>query len=169
MGKGTLYGRVYKVVLSADDPTKATISCVLDGDKLDGKAKEFHSPDNIVVTQNYAYIQEDPNGYPDTDDKAHYARLYQYNLNTGEIKTVLECDQLAAASNGIGNATSTWEITGMIDISETIGVEDTFIMITQNHGWEPTDGSAFTDPKASTDPNSRKEGSQMFVVKGLAN
>ncbi|OQD42941.1 phosphatase [Croceivirga radicis] len=169
VGKGTLYGRVYKVVLSADDPTKATISCVLDGDKLDGKAKEFHSPDNIVVTQNYAYIQEDPNGYPDTDDKAHYARLYQYNLNTGEIKTVLECDQLAAASNGIGNATSTWEITGMIDISETIGVEDTFIMITQNHGWEPTDGSAFTDPKASTDPNSRKEGSQMFVVKGLAN
>lgn len=169
VGKGTLYGRIYKVVLSEDDPTKATITCVLDGDKLDGIAKAFHSPDNIVVTKNYAYIQEDPNGYPDTPDKTHYAQLYQYNLNTGELKTVLECDQEAAASNGIGTIDRTWEITGMIDVSKTIGVEDSFIMITQNHGWEPADGSAFTDPLANADADSRKEGSQMFLVKGLPN
>jgi len=169
VGKGTLYGRVYKVVLSEEDPTKATITCVLDGDKFDGKAKEFHSPDNILVTKNYAYIQEDPNGYPDTPDKSHYAQLYQYNLNTGELKTVLECDQEAASNNGVGTLDRNWEITGMIDISETIGMEDSFIMITQNHGWEPADGSAFTDPLANSDPSSRKEGSQMFVVKGLPN
>ncbi len=169
VGKGTLYGRVYKMVLDADDPTKGTISCVLDGDKLDGKAKAFHSPDNILVTKNYAYIQEDPNGYPDTPDKDHFAQLYQYNLNTGEIKTILECDQIAASSNGIGSPDRNWEITGMIDISKTIGIKDSYIMITQNHGWEPADGSAFTDPLANPDPNSRKEGSQMFVVTGLPN
>ncbi|WP_298485570.1 alkaline phosphatase PhoX [uncultured Maribacter sp.] len=169
VGKGSTYGRVYKVVLDKEDPTKATISCVLDGDKLDGKAKAFHSPDNIVVTKNYAYIQEDPNGYPDTTDKAHYAQLYQYNLNTGELKTVLECDQVAAAAAGVGNADRNWEITGMIDVSETLGVEDTFIMITQNHGWEPADGSAFTDSMANAQANSRKEGSQLFVLKGLSN
>ncbi len=169
VGKGTLYGRVYKVVLDKNDPTKATISCVLDGDKLDGKAKAFHSPDNIVVTKNYAYIQEDPNGYPDTADKAHYAQLYQYNLNNGELKTVLECDQNSAAANGVGNTEKNWEITGMIDVSETIGVEDSFIMITQNHGWEPADGSAFTDPLANSSADTRKEGSQLFLLKGLAN
>jgi len=169
VGKGTLYGRIYKVILSDNDPTKATISCVLDGDKLEGKAKAFHSPDNIVVSKNFAYIQEDPNGYPDTADKSHYAQLYQYNLNTGELKTVLECDQTAAAANGIGSTEKNWEITGMIDVSETLGMDDTFIMITQNHGWEAADGSAFTDPLANPDADSRKEGSQLFVVKGLSN
>jgi hypothetical protein len=169
VGKGTLYGRVYKLVLSENDPTKGTITCVLDGDMLDGKAKSFHSPDNIVVTENYAYIQEDPNGYPDTADKAHYAQLYQYNLNNGELKTVLECDQDAAAANGIGTTDNNWEITGMIDVSKELGIDNTFIMITQNHGWVPADGSGFTDPMANSSADATKEGSQLFVLKGLPN
>lgn len=168
IGKGTLYGRVYRVVLDENDPTKAKITCVLDGDKKGGKAWGFHSPDNIVVTENYAYIQEDPNGYADDPVREHFARLYQYNLNTGELKVVLECDQEAAAAAGIGRTSKNWEITGMIDISEETGKEGTFLMITQNHGWEKADGTAFTDPKANPLGNSRKEGSQLFVVEGLA-
>jgi len=165
VGKGTLYGRIYKVVLNENDPTGAgKITCVLDGDNLTGVAKAFHSPDNILVTQNYAYIQEDPNGYPDTQDKTHYARLYQYNLNTGELKVVLECDQVTAAANGIGTTDRTWELTGMIDISDIIGKPETFILITQNHGWE---NAKFTDPKANPDLTNRTEGSQMYVIQGL--
>ena len=61
-----------------------------------------------------------------------------------------------------------WEITGMIDISDVINVNDTFLMITQNHGWEKADGTPFTDPKANPDvANSRKEGSMLYVIKGL--
>ena len=52
--------------------------------------------DNLCVTQNYVYIQEDPNGYFDTADKMHFAQLYQYNIQTGALKVVLECDQNAA-------------------------------------------------------------------------
>ncbi|WP_405350099.1 alkaline phosphatase PhoX [Nonlabens sp. Asnod3-H03] len=169
VGKGSLYGRIYKVELNENDPTgPAKITCVLDGDKQGGKAWGFHSPDNILVTENYAYIQEDPNGYFDDAARTHYARLYQYNLNTGELKTVLECDQVAAAAAGIGTENSIWEITGMIDISETIGVDNTFLVMTQNHGWEPADGSAFTDPTAVSDvASSRKEGSMMYVISGL--
>ncbi len=167
VGKGTIYGRIYKVVLDANNPLKATISCVLDGDKLDGKAKAFHSPDNILVTENYAYIQEDPNGYPDTPEKTHYSRLYQYNLNTGVLKDVLECDQVAAAAAGIGTESRVWELTGMIDISDIIDVPESFLLMTQNHGWEKADGTAFTDPKANMAADSRKEGSQMYIVKGL--
>ncbi|NMM47464.1 alkaline phosphatase PhoX [Marinigracilibium pacificum] len=168
-GKGTFYGRIYKVELNDTDPTGAAkITCVLDGDILDGKAASFHSPDNIVVTENFAYIQEDPNGYPDTPAKTHYARLYQYNLNTGELKTVLECDQVAAAAQGYGSATSIWEITGMIDISDIIGVDETFLVITQNHGWEKEDGTPFTDPKAMTNiGESTKEGSMLYIINGL--
>ncbi|WP_276168674.1 phosphatase [Zobellia alginiliquefaciens] len=167
LGKGTAFGRIYKVVLDENDPLKGTITCVLDGDKLDGMAKNFLSPDNITVTKNYAYIQEDPAATPDSPEKTHYARLYQYNLNTGELKTVLECDQASAVAQGYGNLDTTWEIEGMIDVSDIIGVEDSFVICFQNHGWVPADGSAFTDPKANMDPNSNKEGSQLFVIKGL--
>ena len=168
-GKGTTYGRIYKLQLNEKDPTKGgKITCVLDGDLPNGKAKSFHSPDNILVTKNYAYIQEDPNGYADTPDKAHFARLYQYNLNTGELKTVLECDQEKAAAQGYGTVSNEWEITGMIDVSDILKIEGTFLLITQNHGWEKKDGTPFTDPKANPDlANSRKEGSQLYLLKGL--
>lgn len=166
IGKGTLYGRIYKVVLNENDPTGAgTITCILDGDKLDGKAKAFHSPDNILVTENYVYIQEDPNGYPDTADKSHFAYMYQYDLNSEKLKVVLECDQEKAEAMGYGPTSNNWEITGMIDISETIGVQKTFLLITQNHGWVPNEGS-FTDPLANPNPDSN-EGSMLYVLRGL--
>ncbi|TCP22625.1 hypothetical protein EV195_11154 [Tenacibaculum skagerrakense] len=167
-GKGTFLGRIYKVVLNDTDPTGAAkITCVLDGDKIGGKAEGFHSPDNILVTENYAYIQEDPNGYLDTSVNG-YAKLYQYNLNTGEIKTVLECDQNRAADLGYGSNTRNWEITGMIDVTEVVNNgKNTFIVITQNHGWEPADGTSFTDPMANPDLANRKEGSVLHIITGL--
>jgi len=168
VGKGSIYGRIYKVVLNANDPAGAgTITCILDGDLTNGVAKAFHSPDNILVTENYAYIQEDPNGYFDTADKTHYARLYQYNLNTGALKVVLECDQTTAAVQGYGPVDRIWELTGMIDISDVTGIDESFILITQNHGWEPADGSALKAPNANPSPDSRKEGSMLYVVQGL--
>jgi hypothetical protein len=163
VGKGTVYGRIYKVVLDANDPTKATITCVLDGDKLTGIAKQFQSPDNVLVTKNYVYIQEDPNGYFDTPEKTHFPYLYQYNISTGALKVVLECDQTAAASAGYGVTTTDWELTGMIDVSDIIGVEGSFLIATQNHGWNNT---AFTDPKANPTPTSN-EGSSLHLIKGL--
>lgn len=166
-GKGTFNGRIYKVFLNATDPTgPAKITCVLDGDKVGGKAEMFHSPDNILVTENYAYIQEDPNGQRDTNTNG-YAKLYQYNLNTGTLKTVLECDQNRAASLGYGPTNDLWEITGMIDVTDVVNTgENTFLLITQNHGWEPADGTSFTDPKAKADM-STKEGSMLYLIKGL--
>lgn len=169
VGKGTRLGRIYKVVLNETDPTGAcTITCVLDGDKEGGKADGFHSPDNILVTENYAYIQEDPNGYADLNpDIVGYAKLYQYNLTTGTVKTVLECDQDRAATIGYGTDRM-WEITGMIDITDIVSNGDNnFLLITQNHGWNPADGTSFTDPKANPDLANRREGSQLYLIKGL--
>ena len=168
IGKGSVLGRVYKVTLNESDPTGACkITCVLDGDKIGGKAQGFHSPDNILVTENYAYIQEDPNGYLDTTVNG-YAKLYQYNLTTGEIKTVLECDQNRAAGLGYGKTTSRWEITGMIDVTDIVNNgSNNFLLITQNHGWEPADGTSFTDPKANANLANRKEGSMLYLIKGL--
>lgn len=171
VGKGTLLGRIYKVTLNDTDPTGAAkITCVLDGDKEGGKADGFHSPDNILVTENYAYIQEDPNGYASLNpDITGYAKLYQYHLTTGDLKTVLECDQDTAASLGYGTTDRRWELTGMIDVTETVNNgKNTFLLITQNHGWENADGTAYTDPKAnSAIEDSRKEGSVLHLITGL--
>jgi len=167
-GKGSALGRVYKVTLNETDPTgPATITCVLDGDIVGGVAEGFHSPDNILVTENYAYIQEDPNGYLDTSVNG-YAKLYQYNLNTGELKTVLEADQARAESLGYGSTSRTWEITGMIDVTDVVNNgENTFLVMTQNHGWEPADGTSFTDPLANPNLSNTKEGSILYLIKGL--
>lgn len=167
-GKGNEYGRVYEVQLNETDPTKSgKITCVLDGDNLQGQAKHFQSPDNIVVTENYAYIQEDPNGYFDLPEKTHFASLYQYNLNTKELKKVLEVDQNSAKAQGYAEDKKTWELTGMIDVSDIINHPNTFLLITQCHGWEPKDGSSFTDKQANPDMENRKEGSILYVIQGL--
>ncbi|MBE7660830.1 alkaline phosphatase PhoX [Tenacibaculum finnmarkense] len=170
VGKGAILGRVYKVVLNENDPTGAAkITCVLDADIVGGKADGFHSPDNIVVTENYAYIQEDPNGYAAVNSAiVGYSKLYQYNLNTGVVKTVLECDQERAASLGYGRTSKYWEITGMVDVTDIVNNgTSSFLVTTQNHGWEPADGTSFTDPKANTDLENRKEGSVLHLITGL--
>lgn len=176
VGKGTLTGRIYKVVLNESDPTgAATITCILDGDEgIDNgsaKAAAFHSPDNVLATENYIYIQEDPNGITSVKSAAdHFAYLYQYNLNTEELKVVLECDQSTASSMGYGNTSQTWELTGMIDVTDLVNNgENTFLIMTQNHGWERENGLPFTDPDAVADLNNSdsKEGSVLFTIKGL--
>ncbi|GAA3626169.1 phosphatase [Flavivirga jejuensis] len=166
-GKGTISGRIYKVTLNDTDPTGAAkITCVLDGDIVGGTAEEFLSPDNILVTENYAYIQEDP-AIAGTGNKAHYARLYQYNLNSGELKVVAECDQITAETKGYGFAANRWEITGMIDITDIVNNgKNTFLAMTQNHNWNPADGTSFTDPLAITEAY-RDEGSILHLITGL--
>ncbi|WP_430408916.1 phosphatase [Kordia sp.] len=167
----TKYGRTYKLVLDENNPLTGKLTLVLNGDDLAGKAKTFHSPDNILVTENYAYIQEDPNGYVDDMVKQHDAYLYQYNLNNGELKVVLESAHRTtqAVDNGYASFDDRWgkwELTGMIDISDVIGEPDTFLLIQQAHSWK---SDAFLNPDgAGTDANSNSEGSILLVVKGLA-
>ncbi len=73
----TYKGRVYKLVLDPNDPLKGKLECILDGDDKNGPAKLLQDPDNICVTKNYVYIQEDPNTY---GDETHDSYIYQYNI-----------------------------------------------------------------------------------------
>lgn len=165
----TKYGRVYKLTLEEGNPLAGNLELILNGDDLNGPAAAFHSPDNILVTENYAYIQEDPNGYDDEVTKQHDARVYQYNLNTGEVKPVLEVDRTAYIDGGYGSADDRWgkwELTGMIDISETIGIANTFMLVVQAHSWK---NDAFLNPDgAGSADNSSSEGSYTVIIQGLS-
>ncbi|NHF60222.1 phosphatase [Flavobacteriaceae bacterium TP-CH-4] len=177
--RGTTFGRVYRLELNPDDPIgDATLSVVVDGDAEGGIGDGMHSPDNILVTENYVYIQEDPNGYAEFNpDIQGYAKLWQYDINAGTLAEVMECNQELAASLGIGTTTNYWEITGLIDVTDIIGAsEPTFLGGAQVHGWnfETTpetairaDGRKFVDPTAIDESLSRLEGSFLFKLTGL--
>ncbi|OHX68490.1 phosphatase [Flammeovirga pacifica] len=163
----TKYGRIYKLVLDENDPLSGTLEVLLNGDNLEGKAHRLHSPDNILATDNFLYIQEDPNGYDDVASKQHDAYLHQYNLKTGVLKVVLESDH--RGSTGLDNGYSSiddrwgkWELTGMIDVSKQLGMEGTFLLIQQGHSWKSDDFLDKSNPN-----NSIKEGSILTVIKGL--
>ena len=166
----TKYGRVYRLILDQNSPLKGSIRIELNGDDLKGKAKAFHSPDNILATENYLYIQEDPNGYDNHPVKEHDAYLYQYNLKTKQLKVVLESDHRSeeAISKGYSNADDRWgkwELTGMIDVSDVLGVDNTFLLIQQAHSWKR---DAFLNPDgAGSDLDSSNEGSILTLIQGL--
>lgn len=163
----TKYGRVYRLVLNEKNPLKGTLSVVLDGDDRSGIAGQFQNPDNICVTDNFAYIQEDPNGY---GDETHDAYVYQYNLRTGALKVVFELDHMRNGeedSFGFGGADSrfgSWEYGAMIDISDMVNKEDVFYICIQPHTWRKEE---FAGVDGGSKRLSENQGSQIIVVKGL--
>lgn len=159
------YGRVYKLELDATNPLSGQLTLVLDGDNRSGKAKSFQNPDNICVTKNYVYIQEDSNGY---GDERHDAYIYQYNIATKELKVVFELDhKRTEATNRFSSSSSSlgsWEYGALIDVSETIGIPDTFMLSIQPHTWK---SDAFKGVDGGSVRPNENQGSQVVLIKGL--
>jgi len=91
----TMYGRVYRLMLDANNPLEGTLEVIFDGDDINGPAREFMNVDNICVTENYVYIQEDANRYRpnsgeltgvstvfDAQRQNHDARIYQWRIGS---------------------------------------------------------------------------------------
>jgi hypothetical protein len=159
----TVAGRGYKLVMDANDPLKGKLQCILDGDDVNGPAKLFQNPDNICVTKNYVYIQEDPNGY---GTETHDAYIYQYNIATKEMKVVMELDHRRGdAKFGATAAKGNWEYGALFDVSDLIGVPDTFALAVQPHTWQD---DAFKGKDGGTKRPNERQGSQIVLIKGLA-
>lgn len=159
------FGRVYKLELDANNPLAGQLTLVLDGDDRAGKAKQFQNVDNICVTKNYVYLQEDSNGY---GDETHDAYIYQYNIATKELKVVFELDH---KRNDAGDkflsstsAKGSWEYGALIDVSETIGIPDTFMLSIQPHTWKK---DAFKGVDGGSLRPNENQGSQIVLIKGL--
>jgi hypothetical protein len=171
----TKYGRVYRLTLNPNDPLRGNLSVVLNGDDRKGKAGMFQNPDNITVTNNYAYIKEDPNGY---GDETHDAYIYQYNLLTGDLKVAFELDHRrdaedaakynASAPGGAGDPDrsgfGSWEYGAMEDISELTGIPGTFSVNIQPHTWR---GEKYKNPDGGSLRPNEDQASQMVIIKGL--
>ncbi|MBO9595081.1 MAG: hypothetical protein J7599_19405 [Niabella sp.] len=159
----TKYGRVYRLVLDAANPLKGKLECILDGDDKSGPAKLFQNPDNICVTSNYVYIQEDANTY---GDETHDAYIYQYNIATKELKKVFELDHRRGDANFMATATKgNWEYGALVDLSDIIGIPNTFSLCIQPHTWKKS--PAFQNPDKGTKRPNENQGSQIVLIKGL--
>jgi hypothetical protein len=162
------YGRVYRLRLDATNMLAGTLEVILDGDDRSGPARTFQNPDNILVTRNYVYVQEDPNSY---GDETHDAYIYQYNIATRAVTVVMEIDHRRNASDGsgtryggTGSAFGTWEYGAMIDISDIVRKEDTFMLSVQPHAWRGTKYAGVTGGTLQTTEN---QASQVVIVRGL--
>lgn len=161
------YGRIYRLTMDANDPTKGKLEVLLDGDDRNGPAKTFQDPDNVCVTKDYVYIMEDPNGY---GDEKHDGYVYQYNLNTKQLTPILELDHRRtapdAAKYNVGGLSKLgdWESSGMIDVSDVTGRPNTFLLGIQAHSWR---GDQYKGVDGGSVRKNENQASQLILIEGL--
>ena len=172
-------GRVWKMVLDKKDPTKVTsLSILIEGDDAEVKTPDkIHQPDNIESTKNALYITEDPGSQQQfnfttqlDDGRRTEARIWQYDLRTGEMRVVFRVDQSAdegptdVDSAGRGN-TGAWEASGIVDVSEWFGPGMFFVTVQAHSLWvEKGPGANNVDPPDSPDFTNKREGGQLLLV-----
>jgi hypothetical protein len=153
-------GRILELVMNADDPLVVdSLSILIDADAGGyNNPNVLHNPDNVDTSAaGSLMIQEDPgshNGFAPGAGPA--ARIWRYDLDTGQLTVVAEVDQSLdpAAREG------TWESSGILDASEVFG-PGTWLVNVQAH-------SLFVETLQTPGLLYKREGGQLllFTVPG---
>ncbi|MHA7059073.1 PhoX family protein [Aquimarina sp. M1] len=165
-GRGTYndWGTVYKLELDEASPLTGKLTQIISGNtdtnNMDGNLPELQSPDNICVTENFIYVQEDPNSF----DRGHAAQIYQTDINGNNPSKVLELvvRQDLDPNNSTGFS---GEFGALTDISDKVGVPGTFLLALQPHYWESPD---FMNLDGHTNASREDDqASQIIILRGL--
>jgi hypothetical protein len=143
----TIQGRLYKLRVDPADPTRATLSVVLDGDHGD----DIHGPDNVGISDRALVIQEDRNWH-----RSGANDVLVYDLASGALRAVARPDQPDTITEEFGPGR--WESSGAIDASSLFG-----------DGWwlldVQADKSKVPQPGPGLEPSSTKgPGGQLLKV-----
>ncbi|MCR4030255.1 MULTISPECIES: hypothetical protein [Flavobacterium] len=162
----TMWGRVYKLKLDASNPLKGTLELAVEGDSTPGTG--IINPDNLCVTENFVYIQEDGDSY--YADAKHDSYIWQYSIATKQNKPWLNMNhkRTDTAWNALYNPVGemklgSWEFGAMEDISDIIGVPDTFTVNIHPHTWQSSD---FKNADGSG-TSSNIEGGQTVIIRNV--
>ncbi len=163
----TMWGRVYRLELDKNNMMQGKLSIIAEGDSNPGN--DLINPDNLCVTENYVYIQEDGDSY--YADAKHDSYIWQYNMatksykpwlnmkhNRGDVSWFERFDQ-----SGNLNKFGSWEFGAMTDISDLIGVPGTFAVNIHSHTWQ---SEAFKNADGSG-TQSNKEGGQVVIIRNV--
>lgn len=163
----TMWGRLYKLVLNEGNMLTGKLEVVAEGDSQPGL--NLINPDNVAVTENYVYIQEDGDSYYQA--ATHDSYIWQYNIGTKQYKQWLNMKhnrtdaawQTAYNQSGNLNKFGSWEFGAMEDISDVIGVPNTFMVNIHSHTWQK---DAFKNADGAG-VNTNKEGGQVVIIRNV--
>jgi hypothetical protein len=174
-------GRVWKMVLDQDDPTKVTsLSVFVEGDDNVVKTPtEIHQPDNLESTRNGILVTEDPGSsqqFPaggGGDVRATTARLWHVPLAGEAGKAVaarVDQSQDGPAGGDVdGRAPGNWgawESTGVVDASRFLGAGAFLINIQAHTLWiEKRPGEDNFPPAGRPDFMYKREGGQLLLIR----
>ena len=174
-GRGTFndWGTAYRMDMDADNVLTGTITQIISGNtdtnNMDGNLATLQSPDNITVTENFIYLQEDPNSF----DRGHNAYIYQTDLNGGNSRVVLEM-VVRQDLDPTGSSGPSGEYGALEDISDLVGIPDTFLLNLQPHYWESDDFKGVDGHDFETRPEFAQgfgreddQGGQILILRGL--
>jgi hypothetical protein len=124
-------GRIFKMVLDANDPLKVTSLSLLANFDTGGydNPNVPHQPDNVETTANSLLFQEDPGGH--NQGAVGYAKIWRYTLPGGPLVPDAQVNQSARPNLTPGS----WESSGIVDASAAFG-PGAFLVDVQAHGFE---------------------------------
>ncbi len=169
-------GRVWKMVLDEDNPTKVTSFTVfVEGDDNPVKTvTEVHQPDNIETTKTGILLAEDPGSsqqFPagSTDPAATTGRLW-YVPFAGVPEVVAKVDQSAdgGATDVDGRAAGNlgaWESTGIVDASAAFGLGTYLINVQAHTLWVEKAPGEDNNGDGQPDFTYKREGGQLMMIK----
>ncbi len=165
----TMWGRVYKLNLDAKNMMKGTLEVIAEGDSDPGN--NLINPDNLCVTENFVYIQEDGDSYYTA--AKHDSYIWQYNMTTKNYKPWLNMKhnrtdadwQKKYDQSGNLDKFGSWEFGAMTDVSQLVGIPNTFAVNIHSHTWQSekfanADGSSAMKGKDS-------EGGQIVLIRNV--
>jgi hypothetical protein len=169
-------GRVWKMVLDKEDPTKVTsLTVFVEGDDNPVKTPtEIHQPDNLESTLTGLLVTEDPGSsqqYPfgSTDPTATTARLW-YVPFSGTPEVVAKVDQSADGGptdvDGRPNGNlGAWESSGIVDASAAFG-PGAFLIDVQAHTlWIERAPGDDNNGDGQPDFTYKREGGQLALIR----
>jgi hypothetical protein len=127
VGESTLRGRLYRLDIDPSDPTKASLTLLLDGDKGD----DMVNPDNIDTSPHSVVIQEDR----ESAVRDIPGRVLVYDIKTGSLRPV------AAVATTPPLRPGEWESSGVINAQTLLG-----------HGWWLMDVQAHRQNESQPGP-----------------
>ena len=158
----TYWGRMYRLKMDANNPLTGKLEVVSDG--ADDPGKDIINPDNLCVTDNFVYIQEDGDSF--FTGATHNSWIWQYNIATGVKKPFMEMKNRTMAGTKYNPTSDTrfglWEHGAMIDVSDIIGVPGAFTINIHAHSW--IEGDKFLNPSRATSIQSYKSGGQTLLI-----
>lgn len=181
-GRGTPndWGTGYKLELNENNPLTGTLTQIISGNTStnneDGNMPLLQSPDNICVTENFIYWQEDPNSF----DRMHQAFIWQTNLNGENVTPVLQIDYDplldAIGDNALDSDGFNGEFGALFEITDKVSnptSSSIFVLALQPHYWtDPNyagiDGhdNGLGQPSGFA-PREDSQGSQIVILEGL--